>query len=142
MTDRLQEYRITLTENQRNKILQAYKKKSGVSLRLPRNQLTGTHILLLNTRQISRIENAKRTKTGLVLEMSYNQLKLNQSGGFLPLLLAGLAALGSLAGGGAAIANSVLQKKAKDKELLELERHNKAMEALQNFGRDLKKKKI
>lgn len=51
-------------------------------------------------------------------------------GGFLPLLLAGLGALGSLAGGGAAIARSVNAAKAASKQLTEAERHNKKMEEL------------
>jgi hypothetical protein len=53
---------------------------------------------------------------------------MNKSGGFIPLLLAGLGALASLAGGASAIAKTVVDKRAKDKELAEQERHNRALE--------------
>lgn len=51
-------------------------------------------------------------------------------GGFLPLLLAGLGALGSAAGGAAGIAKAVNEAKAASKRLAEAERHNKAVEAM------------
>ena len=51
-----------------------------------------------------------------------------KSGGFLPLLFAGLAALGSLIGGGSAVASAVNKAKMATKNLEETKRHNMAME--------------
>lgn len=53
-----------------------------------------------------------------------------KTGGFLPLLLAGLAALGSLTGGAAAVAKSVNEAKAAQQKLEESKRHNQKMEAI------------
>jgi hypothetical protein len=47
------------------------------------------------------------------LELNYEQIRINHSGGFLPLIFAGIGALGALLGGGAAIANSVIDKTQK-----------------------------
>ncbi|CAH1115848.1 unnamed protein product [Psylliodes chrysocephalus] len=73
----------------------------------------------------SGLMEAKNNGTGIRLELKYDHIK---SGGFLPLLLAGIDALGSLIGTGSAIANTVINKKAKDKELEEQQRHNKTIE--------------
>jgi len=54
-----------------------------------------------------------------------------KKGGFIftiPALLAAAGAVGSLAGGAAGIAKTVIDKKAQDKKLQEEVRHNKAME--------------
>lgn len=53
-----------------------------------------------------------------------------KSGGFLPLLFAGLSALGALTGGASAIASSVNAAKAAQKKLDEKKRHNERMEAI------------
>jgi len=50
-------------------------------------------------------------------------------GGFLPLLLAGLSAIGALAGGGSAIASAVNKAKSDSKQLDEMKKHNSVMEA-------------
>lgn len=49
-------------------------------------------------------------------------------GGFLPLILPILAAIGALAGGSAGIAKAVNDSRASKDQLTELQRHNKAME--------------
>lgn len=51
-------------------------------------------------------------------------------GGFLPLLFAGLSALGALAGGAAGIAGAVNKAKTAQKNLEETQRHNKEMEKI------------
>lgn len=53
-----------------------------------------------------------------------------KSGGFLPLVFAGLAALGSLIGGGSAIAKAVTSAKQAQQALKESQRHNRSMEAI------------
>lgn len=55
-----------------------------------------------------------------------------KTGGFLPLIpiFAGLSATGSLAGGAAGIAKAINEYKSAKKQLAELERHNKQIEAV------------
>jgi hypothetical protein len=65
-------------------------------------------------------------KKGLELELGYEQIRINHVGGFLPLLFAGLGALGALIGGGAAVAISIVsakQQSAEEEE--EIKRDNK-----------------
>ncbi|KAJ8939040.1 hypothetical protein NQ318_007671 [Aromia moschata] len=59
-------------------------------------------------------------------------LPLPKTGGILPLLpiFAGLSALGTLTGGSAPVAKTVLDAKAKGKRLEETQRHNSKMEAI------------
>jgi len=56
------------------------------------------------------------------------------TGGFLPLIFAGLSALGALAGGAATMATSINRNKAANKTLEELKRHNAAMEVKMGSG--------
>lgn len=57
-------------------------------------------------------------------------IPIPKSGGFLPLLLAGLGALGAMGGGAAGIAKAVGDAKSAAEQLKESQRHNKTMEAL------------
>lgn len=59
-------------------------------------------------------------------------IPIPKTGGFLPLIpiFAGLSAAGSLAGGTAGIVKAVNEYKAAKKQLKELERHNKHIEAV------------
>lgn len=131
------EYKLNLSENQRKKIASAWKKKVNVTVQLKNDQLSnGNYTLSLTERQKNKIEKAKKNNKGLRLELTYDHLKSNHEGGFLPLVFAGLGALGALASGASAIANTVINKKAKDKELEEQKRHNAVIE-----GSGLKKTK-
>lgn len=58
-------------------------------------------------------------------------------GGFLPALLAGLAALGSLMGGASAVVKTVKAVEDAKKQLKESERHNKTMEAIALRGKGM-----
>jgi hypothetical protein len=77
-------------------------------------------------------------KKGAILELKYEQLKTNHTGGFLPILFAALGALGALAGGSAAIANAVKTSQHQSAEEAEMKRHNREMEKLAH-GSGLKK---
>lgn len=128
---------LNLNDNQLKKVSSAYKKKVGVTIQLKNEQIgNGNNKFILNQRQINKLNKAKNNGTGIRLELKYDQIK---SGGFLPLLLAGIGALGSLIGAGSAIANTVINKKAKDKELEEQQRHNKTIEG-KGLKKSLKKK--
>ena len=66
-------------------------------------------------------------------QIQYIKNKEAKHGGILPLIpliLGGIAAAGSVAGGAAGIAQAVNKKKAEDKAIAEQERHNKEMERL------------
>lgn len=132
------EVKVHLSENQISKIQTAYRKKVPVTIQLGSNQLNGNNKLKVTERQSKKIQKSKNENKGCRLTLSFDQLKQNHSGGFLPLVFAGLAALGSLVGGGAAIAKTINENKNQQKELEELKRHNLAME--QKSGSGLKKK--
>jgi len=79
----------------------------------------------------------------VILELKYEQLKTNHTGGFLPILFAALGALGALAGGSAAIANAVKTSQHQSAEEAEIKRHNREMEKIvqkAKTGAGLKKK--
>jgi hypothetical protein len=126
------EYKLSLTENQKKEILHAITKKQGVTVRLGKTQFqNGDFPVLLTQSQVNKILKAKQNGTGVDLDLSSAQIKkLSKHGGILPLIpiFAGITALGSLAGVPVGIAKTVLEKKAKDKEIEELVRHNKEME--------------
>lgn len=66
--------------------------------------------------------------------------KVNIKGGFLPALLAALpffSAVGSLIGGGAAVAKTVIDAKKAKAELNEVQRHNQQMEEVARSGKGL-----
>ncbi|KAG5870858.1 hypothetical protein JTB14_029975 [Gonioctena quinquepunctata] len=86
--------------------------------------------------QINKLEKAKKNGTGVRVDIKYEQIT---SDGFLLSLLAGVGALGSLIGAESTIANTVINKRAKDKELEEQQRQN---EVLEEKGLKTKIKKI
>ncbi|XP_071056406.1 uncharacterized protein [Onthophagus taurus] len=65
---------------------------------------------------------------GRILKPRGKIIKIPKTGGFLPLILAALGALGSLGGGAAAIAKTVNEAKIAREQLQEAQRHNRAME--------------
>lgn len=133
----LRKYSFTFTTNQLRKIATAFKKKTPAILHISYdNLINGKHDIILCPENVTKVEKAIRLKKGLRLVLSCNELKNIKQGGFLPLLFAGLGALGALTGGASAIANSVINKQQREKELAELKRHNKAME-----GKGLQKRK-
>lgn len=92
-------------------------------------------------RHISKLHNRNRRKNSKKPTRS-RTLESPKLGGFLPLLplIAGISALGSLAGGASAIANAVNSSKNAQKHLDENQRHNKMLEAIalgQKFGKGL-----
>lgn len=133
------EYKINLSENQRKKIALAWKKKSNVTIQLSNDQLSnGNYKLTLTEDQKKKIEKAKKNIVGLRLNLTYNHLKVNHEGGLLPLLFAGLGALGAMTSGAAAAANAYSNYKARDEELKEMKRHNADIEG-KFQGKGLKK---
>ena len=104
---------IDLSENQIQKIRAGYKKRAPVSVRLSYEQIKGKgkYMILLNETQKKNIYKSLRLKKDLVLHLRYEQMGINHSGGFLPILVGIATAIGALAGGGAAIASAVTDAK-------------------------------
>ena len=89
-----QEYGLTLTKSQADKLQRAAAKGCPVSIRLSHANLSGDHRMLLTHRQLQKIRKLLQSgKGGMTLELSPKQVKQNVTkvGGFLP-MLAGLAA--------------------------------------------------
>lgn len=129
---------VTLTDGQRAKLRSSFKQRHGVTIQLTKEQLLetrGKDTINLNENQRKDISKSRTAGKGCRLNLSYNQLKENYKGGFLPLVFGGLAALGSLIGAGSSVANSIIDYKDRKKKLEETVRHNKAMEGIQKGGR-------
>ena len=77
------EYSLNLTENQKNKIVNAYKNKTDVKISLSNVslQLKSNVNLNLTSRQINRINKARMSGHGVDIKFSKTQLK--KQGGFL-----------------------------------------------------------
>lgn len=132
-------YGLSLTNGQIRNIIDAANKKSSVTIRLSKNNLSGSHKLPLTKRQINRIT---KSKTGLNLTLSYAQIKhvnkmiseLQKQGGVIPLLTlipiiaSALGAAGGVAGGVSSIVSASNNAKAASVAQAEVERHNREVE--------------
>ncbi|CAF3368036.1 unnamed protein product [Rotaria socialis] len=127
---------VHLSQNQAKKLNTAVSKKSPVSFRIDPKKKGNINLLLTQT-QINKI--SKLIPFDLKLSIAQVRALSSKQGGFifsLPALLAAGTAIGSLASGAAAVAKTINEKKAKDKQLKEMERHNKELEGelnIQNF---------
>ena len=122
-------YGLSLSDAQTQKIRKAADKNASVTIRLSKNNLSGSHELPLTQTQINKI---RKTKTGLDLTLSCAQMKQlkkehhKKTGGFIPLLtlipmIAGaLGAAGGVAGGVATAVSAVKNVKAADAAQAEL----------------------
>ena len=81
------EYSLNLTENQKNKIVNAYKNKTDVKIRLSNVslQLKGNVNLNLTSQQINRINKARMSGHGV--DTKFSKIQLKKQGGFLSRLL-------------------------------------------------------
>ena len=122
------QYGVNLSKGQADKICNAHKKGTGVTIRLTKLNLQGDHKLPLTQTQINKI---KKAKNGVQLNLSETQLKhlkmVEKNGGFIPLLslipiiASALGAAGGLAGG---ISSAVSAGKSNAEQA----RHNRAVE--------------
>lgn len=130
------EMKIYLTPNQVKKLNNAVNKKSSISFRINPKQRGNISLLLTQTQKakflIGKPFNLKLSKSQVIA--------LAKHGGFiitLPTLLAAATAIGSLAGGASAIAKTVNDKKAAQKQLEETRRHNLQLEKKKTNGKGL-----
>ena len=106
------DFGLTLSDGQKRLLAKALQTPTSLALRLSANQLDGEDKLALTATQIKRITKSRSMGKGADIKLSKAQLqKMKKMGGFLPLILAGLGALGALAGGAAAIAKTVHEKR-------------------------------
>lgn len=132
-------YSINLTDGQKNKIKNAYKRKSNVTIQLSTDQIkTGNDKIGLNDRQKNSIDKHRKNNTGMRLTLTYKQLQENHKGGILPILAAIGALVGGVGGGAAAVANAVVDYKDKKAKREEMARHNKALEKIQEVIHGIK----
>jgi hypothetical protein len=118
-------YGLSLSDSQKQSLAEV----GPLTLRLSINQLDGEDKLALTAMQIKHIKKNKSMGKGADITLSKTQLqKMKKKGGFIPLIFAGLAALGALAGGAASIAKTVHEKQTADATLVEQERHNRQTE--------------
>ena len=124
-------YGLNLSTNQMEKIARAAKKNEGVSIRLSKTNLHGSHQVPLTDMQITKIQKG----TGHIISLSASQLEsvrklIVKHGGilpFLPLIFGAIGAVSAAAGGAKAI-HSVVTERA---QTAETERHNKALEEIE-----------
>ena len=87
------EYGVTLTPNQKSKLMSAIKNKSSLTLRLKHSHLHGSDELMLTRRQIARIKKSLRNGTGSDIKISKTQIRHSvRHGGNLFTSLASLGA--------------------------------------------------
>jgi hypothetical protein len=133
---------LSLTDGQIKKLISSAKRQSSVTIRLSKDNLSGSHKLPLTKSQINRIN---KSKTGLNLTLSYAQIKhinkeLRKQGGMIPLLAlipiiaSALGAAGGVAGGVSSIVSAANNAKAASAAQAELERHNREVESQLKSG--------
>ena len=105
-------FNVSLSENQKDKIRNAYKKGDGLTLRLEPKR--GHDSLMLTITQIKKLLEARKLKKSSDITLSKNQIQ--QSGGFIGVTAATLGALTPIiaralvAGAASAAASKVVNK--------------------------------
>jgi len=69
------EYGVTLTPNQKSKLMSAIRNKSPLTIRLKHNSLRGTDGLMLTKRQINKIKKSISNGTGSDIKISKTQIR-------------------------------------------------------------------
>ena len=90
------EYGVTLTPNQKSKLMSAIRNKSPLTLQLKHSHLRGSDELMLTRRQIARIKKSLANGTGSDIKISRTQIRRSvKHGGSLFTTLGSLASLGA-----------------------------------------------
>lgn len=69
------EYGVTLTPNQKSKLISAIRNKMPITLRLKNSQLNGSDEMLLTQRQITKIKKSLSNGTGTDIRISQTQIR-------------------------------------------------------------------
>ena len=70
-----QEYKVHLSQGQKAKLAKAIKDGSALKLRLGKNALSGNDELLLSSRQIAKLQKAKRNNSGVEISFSKSSIR-------------------------------------------------------------------
>ena len=125
---------VTMSEDQKKKLVNAIKHNKEVAIRLGYNELTGPNPILITPQQLAKINKAKLQKKGVQLKFSKTQL--SKQGGFLPFLAAAIpaliaagkaAALGAAGAAGAAAVKGIVDAVQKGKGLKILPKRGKGL---------------
>src|SRR6266853_2603438 len=123
-------HKFMLTYSQLKKVKRALDNNEPYNLTINKDNLHGEHPLPVTENEEKNIKGGEGIKITLSKKkLSY--MKNKKEGGFLPflpLILGGLAAVGSIAGGSAAIAQAVNKNKVDTIAAQEQVRHNKELE--------------
>ena len=130
---------LNLTDNQLENIIRASQNEQGVVVRITKNNPNrNLHKIPLTLTQINRITKAEN---GLNLFLSTSQLQyLKKSGGLspllalLPLIFAGLGAVGGVTGGVVSAVSSTKNASAAAAQIAGMERHNREIESQLKSG--------
>src|SRR6266853_1459686 len=135
-----QVHKFMLTNNQLKKVKKALDDDKKCILTIPDNHFTGEHPLPLTDAELRHVHDGDGYATISLSKKKLQHIRDNKEGGFLPLLslipmiLSGVAAAGSIAGGAAGIAKAVNDKKLNDATLEEQRRHNQSVESKLGSG--------
>ena len=110
----LHQISVTLSEGQKRKLSMAYRNREEISLRLSKNALSGSNVLMVPMNTVKRLAKAKTANKGMVITISKNNIRRQTGSGIfssiLPVLrnvaptigkTPGLSALAGLASEGA-----------------------------------------
>ena len=110
----LHQISVTLSEGQKRKLSMAYRNREEISLRLSKNALSGSNVLMVPMNTVKRLAKAKTANKGMVITISKNNIRRQTGSGIfsavMPLLknvaptigkTLGLSALAGLASEGA-----------------------------------------
>ena len=110
----LHQISVTLSEGQKRKLSMAYRNREEISLRLSKNALSGSNVLMVPMNTVKRLAKAKTANKGMVITISKNNIRRQTGSGIfssiLPVLrnvaptigkTLGLSALAGLASEGA-----------------------------------------
>ena len=110
----LHQISVTLSEGQKLKLTKAYRNREEISLRLSKNALSGSDVLMVPMNTVKRLAKAKTANRGMVITISKNNIRRQTGSGIfssiLPVLknvaptigkTLGLSALAGLASEGA-----------------------------------------
>lgn len=114
------------------KDLKSQKKKSTIILEQKHLSSTGKHQLLLNSENSKKIQESfsKKKKIPIILHITTggNLDKSKITGGFIPIILAGIGAVSGIIGAIATASTAIKDWKHKNVEEAETHRHNVEME--------------
>ena len=81
-----QNYKVNLSEGQKEKLQKYFQKRAPTTLQLSHNQLSGGDELLLTGTQMNKTEKSKNDGTGTDIKISISQMKKQSDGNLFSLL--------------------------------------------------------